>query len=112
VLFCVAHELYHHREFVGEIERLADPAERGRPPTRTRARPSFRRDAILRRIDGGQSGTAAVVATERGNVLGRGDAGPADEVGESPASTRLREAVEASLGAALAAANLPHDTRS
>ena len=28
VLFCVAHELYHHREFVGEIERLADPAER------------------------------------------------------------------------------------
>ena len=62
-------------------------------------------------IDGGQSGTAAVVGDERGNVLGRGDAGPADEVGESPASTRLRDAVEASLGAALAAANLPHDTR-
>jgi hypothetical protein len=28
VLFCVAHELYHHREFVGEVERLADPAAR------------------------------------------------------------------------------------
>ncbi|MGR4063830.1 MAG: hypothetical protein ACLQPV_00105 [Vulcanimicrobiaceae bacterium] len=28
VLFCVAHELYHHREFVGEVERLPDPAQR------------------------------------------------------------------------------------
>lgn len=62
-------------------------------------------------IDGGQSGTAAVVGDERGNVLGRGDAGPADEVGEPAGSTRLRDALNAALAAALAAARLPAGTR-
>ncbi|MGR4063829.1 MAG: BadF/BadG/BcrA/BcrD ATPase family protein [Vulcanimicrobiaceae bacterium] len=62
-------------------------------------------------IDGGQTGTTAVVGDERGNVLGRGEAGPADEVGEPPGSTRLRDALNAALRGALAAAKLPSDTR-
>jgi glucosamine kinase len=62
-------------------------------------------------IDGGQSSTIAVIGDERGAILGRGVAGPADEVGEKPDSTRLRDALRDSLDRARAAAGLPKTTR-
>lgn len=61
-------------------------------------------------IDGGQSSTQAVVAGADGRVLGRGSAGPCDEVGEGPGSTRLRDALRGALAAAVANAGLPNDT--
>ena len=48
-------------------------------------------------IDGGQSSTVAAIADETGRVLARGRAGPADEIGEGPSSTRLRDALRAAL---------------
>jgi N-acetylglucosamine kinase-like BadF-type ATPase len=62
-------------------------------------------------IDGGQSTTKAVVGDEGGRVLGRGTAGPADEVDEHADSTRLHDALSAALNDAMAHANLPGDTR-
>jgi glucosamine kinase len=62
-------------------------------------------------IDGGQSNTIAVIAGENGNILGRGTAGPSDEVAQSPESTRLHDALRDALRAALADAHLPEDTR-
>ena len=60
-------------------------------------------------IDGGQSGTTAAIGDET-RVLGRGHSGPADEVGEGPDSTRLRDALEGALADARSAANLPPGT--
>lgn len=57
-------------------------------------------------IDGGQSATLAVIADERGRILGTGESGPADEVGEAPSSRRLAEALESALSGALGAAGL------
>jgi N-acetylglucosamine kinase-like BadF-type ATPase len=62
-------------------------------------------------IDGGQSTTKAVVADQDGRILGRGNAGPADEVDENAGSTRLHDALAAALDDAIAHANLPTDTR-
>ena len=61
-------------------------------------------------IDGGQSGTTAVIGDGR-RVLARGSSGPADEVGAAPDSTRLRDALEGALADALAGADLPADSR-
>jgi glucosamine kinase len=58
-------------------------------------------------IDGGQSATIAAISDESAIELARGEAGPADEVGEGPGSTRLRDALEGALAAALARAGLP-----
>lgn len=58
-------------------------------------------------IDGGQTATHAVVAGERGPILGRGSAGPADELGVASNSTRLRDALRGSLDAARSDARLP-----
>lgn len=62
-------------------------------------------------IDGGQSGTQAVVADESGRILARGSAGPADEVGESADSTKLHDALSGALGDALERAGLARDTQ-
>lgn len=62
-------------------------------------------------IDGGQSGTDAVVAGPDGKILGRGSAGACDEVGEPPESTRLHDALRDALAAAVAHAGLPQSTR-
>ncbi len=62
-------------------------------------------------IDGGQTGTTAVIGDETGRILGRGNAGPADEVGQDAASTRLRDALNAALSDAIAHANLPAHAR-
>ncbi len=60
-------------------------------------------------IDGGQSSTVATIGDRSGRVLGRGVAGPADEVGQAADSTRLRDALAAALAAALESAGLPRD---
>jgi N-acetylglucosamine kinase-like BadF-type ATPase len=65
---------------------------------------------IFAGIDGGQSGTSAVIGDER-NVIARGNAGPADEVGQDASSTRLRDALEGALHDALRNAGMPGDTR-
>ncbi|MBV8726208.1 MAG: hypothetical protein JO233_00365, partial [Candidatus Eremiobacteraeota bacterium] len=52
-------------------------------------------------LDGGQSATEAVVADSSGRIIGRGKAGPADEIGEPPDSSRLRDAIHGALNAAL-----------
>lgn len=60
-------------------------------------------------IDGGQTATMAVIGDET-RVLARGAAGPADEIGATSDSTRLRDALEGALANALAAAHLPPQT--
>lgn len=57
-------------------------------------------------IDGGQSSTLALVADESGRIVGRGRAGPSDELGAGPQSTRLRDALHDALDAARTAAGL------
>ena len=61
-------------------------------------------------VDGGQSSTVAVIGDETGRVVGTGSAGPADEVGQSAASTRLRDALESAVAAALRDAHLDEAT--
>jgi glucosamine kinase len=58
-------------------------------------------------IDGGQSSTVAAIGDADGKVVGRGVAGPADEVGEGPGSTRLRDALRDALAGAARDAGLP-----
>lgn len=61
-------------------------------------------------VDGGQSATVAVIADERGRILGKGESGPADEVGEPRGSRRLAQAIESAVSGALGAAGLPPGT--
>jgi glucosamine kinase len=61
-------------------------------------------------IDGGQTASMAVIGDET-RILARGAAGAADEIGATPDSTRLRDALEGALRSALVAANLPRDTQ-
>jgi N-acetylglucosamine kinase-like BadF-type ATPase len=58
-------------------------------------------------IDGGQSSTIALIGDENGRILGRGTAGPADEVGAGADSTRLRDALRDALSHACRSAGLP-----
>jgi glucosamine kinase len=60
-------------------------------------------------VDGGQSSTEAAVADMQGTIIGRGSAGPADELGADRSSTRLRDALTSSIGAAREAAGLGDD---
>jgi N-acetylglucosamine kinase-like BadF-type ATPase len=62
-------------------------------------------------IDGGQSNTIAVIADQTGKIFGRGVAGPSDEIGQGPDSTRLRDALREALADAVAQAGLPKETR-
>ena len=62
-------------------------------------------------IDGGQSSTVAVVGDERGCIVARGIAGPADEIGAGKTSTRLRDALAGALEDACRNAQLAGDTR-
>lgn len=55
-------------------------------------------------VDGGQSSTTALVGDERGTVLGRGRAGPADDVGRSAAEGAA--AIDAAIDAAARDAGL------
>jgi len=62
-------------------------------------------------IDGGQSSTTAVIAGGNGEILSRGTAGPADEVGVSADSTRLHDALDTALSSAIKNAKLDPSTQ-
>lgn len=62
-------------------------------------------------IDGGQSSTTAAIGGQDGLAIARGTAGPADEVDQSPSSSRLNDALGAALADALRNANLDPATR-
>ena len=62
-------------------------------------------------IDAGQTSTTAAIGDNDGRTIALGYAGPADEIGADPQSTRLRDALEGALADALRNANLPVETR-
>jgi N-acetylglucosamine kinase len=57
-------------------------------------------------VDGGQSGTTALIGDETGCVLGTGEAGPCNHAGAAEGRTKLERAVSESLAAASLAAGL------
>jgi N-acetylglucosamine kinase-like BadF-type ATPase len=57
-------------------------------------------------VDGGQSGTTAVIGDETGQVLGVGEAGPCNHAGAAEGRAKLERAVTASLATACADAKL------
>jgi N-acetylglucosamine kinase-like BadF-type ATPase len=57
-------------------------------------------------VDGGQSGTTAVIGDETGHILGTGEAGPCNHAGAKEGRAKLERAVTASIAAACAAAKL------
>ena len=57
-------------------------------------------------VDGGQSGTTAVIGDESGRVLGTGDAGPCNHAGAHEGRAKLERAVTASVAAACSQAGL------
>ncbi len=61
-------------------------------------------------IDGGQSGTQAAIADETGRIIGRGSAGPADEIAQDATSTRLHDALNGALEEARKNAKLDEAT--
>ena len=109
VALAVGHELYHHRERIGEISVIArSPRARiGRADFRPRAAGALDVNVLVAGIDGGQSSTVAVIGDETGRILGRGTAGPADEIGVGKDSTRLRDALRGALEDARRNAQLP-----
>src|ERR1035441_798328 len=57
-------------------------------------------------VDGGQSGTTAVIGDEGGQILGTGKAGPCNHAAEGEGRAKLERAVTGSVGAACAHAGL------
>jgi N-acetylglucosamine kinase len=57
-------------------------------------------------VDGGQSGTTAVVGDETGRILGVGEAGPCNHAAAAEGRARLERAVRESVGIACRAAQL------
>jgi N-acetylglucosamine kinase-like BadF-type ATPase len=57
-------------------------------------------------VDGGQSGTTALIGDENGRVLGRGEAGPCNHAGVHEGRAKLERAVTASVQAACSQAGL------
>ncbi|HYW44381.1 MAG TPA: BadF/BadG/BcrA/BcrD ATPase family protein [Bryobacteraceae bacterium] len=57
-------------------------------------------------VDGGQSGTTALIGDETGRILGRGEAGPCNHAAEEEGRARLERAVRESVAAACAEAGL------
>ncbi len=57
-------------------------------------------------VDGGQSGTTAVIGDERGRILGTGEAGPCNHAAAGEGRAKLERAVTGSVGAACAQAGL------
>lgn len=60
-------------------------------------------------VDGGQSGTAAVIGDENGRVLGTGEAGPCNHAAAGEGRAKLERAVRESVAAACAEAGLAPD---
>src|SRR5438445_3705675 len=57
-------------------------------------------------VDGGQSGTAAIIGDETGRVLGTGEGGPCNHAAASEGRAKLERAVVESVGAACRQAGL------
>jgi len=57
-------------------------------------------------VDGGQSGTAAVIGDETGRVLGAGEAGPCNHAAAGEGRAKLQHAITGSLAGACAEAGL------
>ena len=57
-------------------------------------------------VDGGQSGTTAVIGDDGGRILGTGKAGPCNHAAEGEGRAKLERAVTGSVGAACAQAGL------
>jgi N-acetylglucosamine kinase-like BadF-type ATPase len=57
-------------------------------------------------VDGGQSGTAAIIGDETGRVLGAGEGGPCNHAAAGEGRAKLERAVAESVGAACAQAGL------
>ncbi len=57
-------------------------------------------------VDGGQSGTTAIIGDEAGRILGRGEAGPCNHAAAGEGRAKLERAVTGSLTAAAAEAGL------
>lgn len=66
---------------------------------------------LIAGIDGGQSSTIAVLGDETGRILARGRGGPSDEIGVTPESTRLGDALLEALHDACARAKLSDGTQ-
>lgn len=80
-----------------------DGRPRGFAPTRMKKS----KPKIFLGVDGGQSHTEAVVADEKGNILGRGTGGASNHAEQPGGRERLANAIGGSVGAALQTANLP-----
>src|SRR5258708_24966494 len=57
-------------------------------------------------VDGGQSGTTAVIGDEAGRVLGTGEAGPCNHAAAGEGRAKLERAITGSVAAACAQAGL------
>jgi len=57
-------------------------------------------------VDGGQSGTTAVIGDETGRILGTGEAGPCNHAAAGEGRAKLERAIAGSVGAACAQAGL------
>src|SRR5580704_9382644 len=57
-------------------------------------------------VDGGQSGTTALIGDETGRILGRGEAGPCNHAGAQEGRAKLERAIGESLAAACEQAGL------
>src|SRR5678816_1770522 len=57
-------------------------------------------------VDGGQSGTAAVIGDETGRILGEGEAGPCNHAAHGEGRGKLESAVLGSVAGACAQAGL------
>jgi N-acetylglucosamine kinase-like BadF-type ATPase len=51
-------------------------------------------------VDGGQSGTTALIGDKHGRIMGRGDGGPCNHAAAAEGRAKLERAVAESLGAA------------
>lgn len=61
-------------------------------------------------VDGGQSGTAAVIGDETGRILGTGEAGPCNHAAASEGRAKLERAIRGSVGDACRQAGLDFAT--
>ena len=57
-------------------------------------------------VDGGQSGTTAVIGDETGRVLGTGEAGPCNHAAAAEGRAKLERAIQGSVSAACSQAGL------
>ena len=57
-------------------------------------------------VDGGQSGTTAVIGDETGRILGTGEGGPCNHAAAAEGRAKLERAIRGSVGAACASASL------